>query len=69
MQGHLFRTHDVLVRYGSGTACLCVWLTDPGPALFVSDLPDANKNIFFQIFFAYNYLEVYLHQSSKIKKS
>ncbi len=35
---------------------------DPDPALFVSDLQDANKTIF-----AYYFLKVHLHHSAKIK--
>jgi hypothetical protein len=35
---------------------------DPDPALFVSDLQDANKTIF-----AYYFFKVHLYHSSKIK--
>ncbi len=39
---------------------------DPGPAIFVIDLQDANKNqIFFHKFFYF--LKVHLHNFSKIK--
>ncbi len=31
---------------------------DPHPALFVSDLQDANKNIIFLVFFAYYFMKV-----------
>jgi hypothetical protein len=37
---------------------------DPDPALLVSDVQDANKKY---IFFAYYFLKVQLHYSSKIK--
>ncbi len=36
------------------------------PALFISDLQDANKNDFFA-FYAYSFLNVHLHHSSKLK--
>ncbi len=44
---------------------------DVDPALFVSDLQDTNKNIFFfSLFYAYSLLRVhFFHHSSKIKKS
>ncbi len=45
---------------------------DPEPALSVSDLKDANKNICFLSFFACPFLKVHFHHSSKknvIKKS
>jgi len=48
------------------------WLTDPDPApdpvLFVSGFQDVNKNKLFSKLFAYFFLQVDLHQSSKIKK-
>ena len=39
--------------YGSGSADPCLWLieTDPDPAIFVIDLPDANKKLIFLIYF------------------
>jgi hypothetical protein len=37
------------------------------PALFVSDLQDANKKEFFKTFFADYFLKVHLHQASKIE--
>ncbi len=40
---------------------------DPDPAIFVIDLQDANKNCFIFYFSAYNFLEVHLHNFSKIK--
>jgi hypothetical protein len=40
-----------------------LWLTDPDPAIFVTDLQDANK-FFFLSFFAYYFLKVHLHQFS-----
>jgi hypothetical protein len=36
---------------------------DPDPAIFVSDLQDVNK----KLFFAYYLLKVHLHHFSKIK--
>jgi hypothetical protein len=39
----------------------------PDPALFVSDLQDANKKQFFQNFCAYSFLKVHLHHSLKMK--
>ncbi len=46
----------------------------PDPALFISDLQDANKQTnftnkkFFLNFFTFYFLKVHLHHSSKIKK-
>jgi hypothetical protein len=41
---------------------------DPDPAIFVTDLQDANKEqIFLQSFSAYYFLKVHLHHFSKIK--
>ncbi len=36
---------------GSGSADPCFWLMDPDPAIFISDLQDANKNKFKKILF------------------
>jgi hypothetical protein len=47
----VFRIHDNW--YGKGSADPYLQLTDPDPALFVSDIQDANINIFFHFFFAY----------------
>ncbi len=44
-----------------------IFCSDPDPTLFVSDLQDANQKIFFRSFFAYYFLKVHLHRSSKIK--
>jgi hypothetical protein len=40
---------------------------DPNPAIFVIDLQDANKKLFFPSFPAYFFLKVHLHHLSKIK--
>jgi hypothetical protein len=41
---------------------------DADPALFVSDLQDANKKKIFSLsFYAYSFLKVHLHHSLKIK--
>ncbi len=48
--------------------CLCLTDPAPDPALFVSDLQDANKKLLL-LFFAYNFLKVHLHHSSQINKS
>ena len=49
-------------RYGSGSADLYLWLTDPDPTLVVSDLQDANNKVFLLITF---WRSIYL--LSKIK--
>jgi hypothetical protein len=57
-------------RYGSGSSDQYLWLTDQAldPALFVSDLQDANiKLIFFSTFVCSYFLKVHLHHSSRIK--
>ncbi len=41
--------------------------TAPDPALFVSDIQDANKKYFFLIVFAYYFLKLHLHHSVKMK--
>jgi hypothetical protein len=41
---------------------------DPDPAIFIIDLQDANKKLFFsKSFSAYCFLKVHLHHFSKIK--
>jgi len=41
---------------------------DPDPAIFVIDIPDANKKlIFLNSFSAYYFWKVHLHHFSKIK--
>ncbi len=37
---------SLTIWHGYGSADRCLWLTDPDPALFVSDLQHATKNIF-----------------------
>ncbi len=41
---------------GSGSGDPCLWLMDPDPAVFVIDLQDANKKLFFLSFSAYYFL-------------
>ncbi len=42
--------------------------SDPDPAIFIIDLPEANKKKFFeQSFSTYYFLKVHLHHLSKIK--
>ncbi len=41
---------------GSGSSDPYLWRTDPDPALFVSDLQDANKK---QYFYAFTFLKIY----------
>ncbi len=62
----VFRIRDILVRIRMrtlGSVPLTDPDADPDPALFGSDLQDANKNKFF----AHSFLNVYLHDSLKIK--
>jgi hypothetical protein len=41
---------------------------DPDPTLFINDPQDAYKKYFFsQLFFAYYFLKIHLHHSSKVK--
>jgi hypothetical protein len=40
---------------------------DPDSAIFVIDLQDANKKLFFYSFSAYYFLTAHLHNFSKIK--
>jgi hypothetical protein len=40
---------------------------DPDPAIFVTDLQDANTTNFFKSFSAHYFLKVHLHHFSKIK--
>ncbi len=55
--------------YGSGSADPCLWQVDPYPdsAIFVIDLQDANKKLFFSSFYAYFFLKIHLNHFSKIK--
>ncbi len=61
----VIRIRDILV--GSGSADPFLRLTDPDPdpdpALFVSDLQDGCKQIFYLYF-----MKVHLHHSSQIKR-
>ncbi len=57
---------------GSGSGDPCLWQmdpdSDPDPAIFVIDLQDASKKLFFNtIFSACYFLKVHLHYFSKIK--
>ncbi len=52
---------------GSGSVDPCLWLMDPDPAIFLTNLQDANKKLFFLNLSAYYFLKVYLHHFSKIK--
>ncbi len=55
---------------GSGSAVLYLWLTDPAPDPAISSLTfqDGNKKLcFFQSFFRYYFLNLHLHNYSKIK--
>ncbi len=58
---------SVTFWYGFGSADTYLWLTDPDPAIFVSDLQDATKKMLFY-FFAYVFLKVHLHDFLKIKR-
>jgi hypothetical protein len=59
--------------YGSGSADPYLWLMDPDldadldPAIFISDLQDVNKKIFFLSLFAYFFWKVHLHHFLKLK--
>jgi hypothetical protein len=54
---------------GSGSAdpYFLLMVPDADPAIFVSDLQDVNKSLFFPSFFAYYFLKVHLYHFSKIK--
>jgi hypothetical protein len=62
---------SVTFWYGLGSADPCLILLDPDPvpdpAIFVTDLQDANKNFFPLSFPTYYFLKVHLHHFSKIK--
>jgi hypothetical protein len=49
---------------GSGSADPCLLLMDPDPAIFVINVPDTNKKLFF--FKVLHFLKVHLHNFSKI---
>jgi hypothetical protein len=52
---------------GSGSADLCFLLMDPDPAIFVTDLQDANKKlILFLSFSAYYFLSDIIFQRQKV---
>ncbi len=51
---------------GSRSTDPCLWLMDPDPAIFVIDLKVPTK-FFFLVFSAYYFLNVHLHNLSKIK--
>ncbi len=53
---------------GSGSADPYIWLMDPEPSFFFSDLQDVKKKVFFLLsFFADYFSKVHLHHCSKIK--
>ncbi len=57
----MFRIHDIL-------GWNRIRILDPDPAIFVTDLHDASKKLFFNtIFSAYYFLKVHLHNFSEIK--
>ncbi len=68
----MLRSLDSLVRtwtfwtFGSGILDPAL-APAPDPAIFVIDLQDVNKELFFLSFSAYHFLRVYLHHFSKIK--
>ncbi len=70
----VFRIHDILVWFG-GSGCL--WLMDPDsdpdpdPAIFVIDLQDASKKLFFNTIFSacYGTFWRYIYIIFKDKKS
>ncbi len=46
--------NSVVIRgifYGSGSADPCLWPMNPDPAIFVLDLQDANKKLFFSAYY------------------
>jgi hypothetical protein len=60
----LLRIRDIFVRIRfRGVMDLA-----PGPAIFVIDLEDANKKLYFSTFSAYYFLRVHLHHFLKIKE-
>ena len=59
----MLRIHEILVRiWIRGSISLS--RLDPDPAIFVSDLQDVNKKLFFFCLFP---IKVHLHNFSKIK--
>jgi hypothetical protein len=63
----VFRICDNL--YGSGSADPYLWLSDPDPALFVSNLQDAKKIHFFWLITFWRYICIILQKQKVIKKS
>jgi hypothetical protein len=63
------RIRDILVRIRIRGSVPLTQDPDPtqDPALFVSELQDANKKLFFSPFFAYYFWKVHLRHSLKIK--
>jgi hypothetical protein len=60
----VLRIRDILVRIRIRGS---VFLTNKSVRLFVIDLQDANKRLFFSLFFRFLLLKVHLHHFSKIK--
>jgi hypothetical protein len=62
----VLRIHEILVRIRIGDLYLRLMDpnpdSDPDPAIFVSDLQDVNK----KVFFSYYFLKVHLHHFSKM---
>ncbi len=49
---------------GSGSVYPCLWLVDPDPSIFITDLQDVNKKLIKNYFY---FLKVHSHNFSKMK--
>jgi hypothetical protein len=54
----------VTIWYGSGSSDPFLWLTDPDPALFVSNLQDANKKLFCLLLFKGTFASFFTNKRS-----
>jgi hypothetical protein len=62
----VFRIHDIWIRI-RGSMPLTIMDPDADPAIFLTDLQDANKKLILKSFSAYYFLNVHLHRFSRIK--
>ncbi len=62
---------SVTFWFGSGSADPCLWQMDPAPdpAIFVIDLQDANKKLFFLLFTFWRYCYIIFQRQKIAKKS
>jgi hypothetical protein len=62
-----YRFQTFVLKSSAVDPCLWPMNPDPDPAIFVLDLQDANKKLFFKKFLSLLLLKVHLYNFSKVK--